>query len=52
MYIFGQSVKHERNVYSVLDLLGDLGGVMEVLMIIFGTIFISIAEYSFVLKAS
>jgi hypothetical protein len=36
----------------VFDLLGDLGGITEVIMIIFGTFLFSISEHSFYLTAS
>jgi hypothetical protein len=36
----------------VFDLLGDLGGVTEVIMIAFGAVFFSVSEHSFYLTAS
>ena len=44
------SVAHSREKYSLLDLLGDLGGVLEVIILVTGMIFFSISEHSFVLK--
>lgn len=44
-------VGHERAIYSLLDLLGDLGGVTEVMMIVFCFIILPISEHSFVVKA-
>ena len=45
-------VAHSRQVYSLLDLLGDLGGVTEVVMILFGFLLFAVSEHSFRLKAS
>ena len=36
----------------MFDLLGDLGGVTEIIMIVFGFILFSISEHSFYLTAS
>ena len=38
---------HERQIYGFIDLLGDLGGVMEVIMIVFGIILYPISFHSF-----
>jgi hypothetical protein len=35
---------HKRKVYGFLDLLGDLGGVTEIVMIVFGFFLFSISE--------
>ena len=45
------AVGHERAIYSLLDLLGDLGGVTEVMMIVFCFLLLPISEHSFVVKA-
>ena len=45
------SVSHSRQKYGLLDLLGDLGGVLEVLLLVSGAFFYSYSEYSFVIKA-
>jgi hypothetical protein len=45
------AVGHERAIYSLLDLLGDLGGVTEVMMIVFCFILLPISEHSFVVKS-
>ena len=44
-------MNHERAIYSLLDLLGDLGGVTEVMMIVFCFVILPISEHSFVVKA-
>jgi len=46
-----EEVKHTRKVYGWIDLLGDLGGVTEVIMIVFGFFLFPISEHSFFLKA-
>lgn len=45
------AVGHERAIYSLLDLLGDLGGVTEVMMIVFCFLLLPISEHSFIVKA-
>ena len=50
--MFPESLKHTREVYGILGLLGDLGGVTEVIMICFGFFLYPIAEHSFTLKAT
>jgi len=44
--------KHSRQVYNVLDLLGDLGGVVEVVMVFFGIFLYPLSKHNFVLKAT
>lgn len=45
------TIQHGRRIYSLLDLLGDLGGVTEVIMICFGFMIYPISEHSFYMKA-
>ena len=45
------SKMHERKVYSFLELIGDLGGVLEILLLIFGIFINPISEFSFYMKA-
>jgi hypothetical protein len=49
--LHNESVKFNRQIYNIFDLLGDLGGVTEVIMIIFGFFLFSISEHSFYLTA-
>lgn len=44
-------MQHQRKIYGWLDLLADLGGVTEVVMICFGVFLFPIAHHSFYLKA-
>lgn len=46
-----ETIRHIRYIYSLLDILGDLGGVTEVIMILFGFFLYPIAEHSFILQA-
>jgi len=43
---------HERKIYNFFDLLGELGGVMEVIAIGFGVFLYKIANHSFIMKAT
>ena len=42
---------HSKEVYTMIDCLGDLGGLIEIIMTLAGAIMGSIAYHSFVLKA-
>jgi len=46
-----ESIRHIRYIYNVLDVLGDLGGVTEVIMLLFGFFLFPISEHSFILQA-
>ena len=51
--ILGQTgIAHKRVRYGIFDLLGDLGGVLEVIMIIFGIFLYPVSEHGFVMKAA
>lgn len=51
MYLDRTIIIQARKVYDLLDLLGDVGGIMEVVLIVFGTILYSVAEHSFHIQA-
>lgn len=40
---------HQRYVYNFIDLLGDLGGILEVIMVASGALFFPIAQHHYVL---
>lgn len=40
-----------RKIYGFFDLIGDLGGVIEVFLVFFGLFIYPISEYSFDMKA-
>lgn len=46
-----ERIKHVRETYRLLDILGDLGGVTEVIMLLFSFFLLPISEHSFILKA-
>lgn len=52
VYLHNEQFKQNRKIYNVFDLLGNLGGVTQVIMIVFGAIFFSVSEHSFYLTAS
>ena len=43
---------HERKIYNFFDLLGELGGVTEVIMIFFGVFLFKVSKHSFIMKAT
>jgi len=49
--IASTKVAHSREVYNTLDLIGDLGGVLEVISLVFAVFLVPFSEHSFVLKA-
>jgi hypothetical protein len=52
VWLHSEQYKLTRQIYNIFDLLGDLGGVTEVIMIVFGFILFSFSEHSFYLTAS
>lgn len=44
-------VLHRRESYIIFDVLGDLGGVLEILIYLFGMILLPISEYAFNMAA-
>lgn len=47
----GEYIEHERAIYTFLDLIGDLGGVHDLIVLFFSVFMSSISEHSFVSKA-
>ena len=45
-------VSENRSVYGWLDVLGDLGGVMEIILLAFGFFLYPFSEHSFILNAA
>lgn len=41
----------ERKIYSLLDLLGDMGGIMDIIIQVLGVFMFPLSEFSFILKA-
>jgi hypothetical protein len=52
LYLQPEGNIHKREVYNSLDLFGDLGGVMEVFSVLFGTFITPISSFAFILKAT
>lgn len=53
MFFMDESgVSHKREVYTSIEALGDIGGIVEILFILVGTIFLPISRHSFYLHAS
>jgi hypothetical protein len=52
IWLHNEQYKLTRQIYNIFDLLGDLGGVTEVIMICFGFFLFSISEHSFYITAS
>jgi hypothetical protein len=50
LWINGLATSYERKVYNLLDLLGDLGGVLEFILILFSIFLSPISEFSYYLK--
>ena len=51
VFIDQESNIHTRKSYNLLDLIGDLGGVLEIVITLFGIFLCPVAEHSFILKA-
>lgn len=49
IFLTSEEITHGREVYGFLDLLGDLGGVTEVIMLVFGFFLFPISEHSYVI---
>jgi len=50
--MFDEALYHEREVYNAIDLIGEMGGVIEIFVIVFGLIIYPVSKQSFILKAS
>jgi hypothetical protein len=52
LFLQSESITHRREVFNFLDLIGELGGVIEVFILIFGVVLYPISKFSFFLKAT
>lgn len=52
IYLNQEGVHYVREVYDMLGVLGDLGGIFEVTMIVFGFFLFPVSQHSFILKAA
>ena len=46
------AIEHERTVYGVLDLFGDVGGILEIFVLLFGIFVFPYSEHSFKLSSA
>jgi hypothetical protein len=44
------SIENSREIFSLLDLLGDLGGVTDVVIYFFGIFLFPISQHSFTMR--
>lgn len=51
LVLSSETIRYTRKVYGMIDLLGDLGGVIEIVMLFFGFFLYPISEHSFNLEA-
>ena len=49
-YLSTTGIQYSRQVYGILDLIGDIGGIYQLIISAFGIVLFSIAEQSFVLN--
>jgi hypothetical protein len=42
---------HSRKEYDVIDLLGDIGGIQNILVILIGWFFLALSEYMMIMDA-
>ena len=47
-----QEIEHTRTVYGVLDLFGDVGGILDIFVLIFGIFIFPYSEHSFKLSSA
>lgn len=52
VYLNEEGVQYIREVYNGLDVLGDLGGILEITMIVFGFFLFPYSEHSYIMQAS
>lgn len=52
IFLSQNGMHHKRRVYNIIDLMGDIGGLLEISMILFGIFLYPISEHSFVIKVA
>ena len=48
LFLTDEALYHEREVYNTMELFGELGGVIEIFVIIFGILVYPFSKQSFV----
>ena len=51
-FLSGKQINNSRQVYGFIGLLGDLGGVLEVIMVVAGGVLFPISKHHFTLQAA
>ena len=51
LFVDSSMVVHTRKTYTLLNMIGELGGITKVIMFVFGFFLYPISEHSFTLKA-
>lgn len=51
-YLDETGISHKREVYNFIEALSDIGGIIEIMLILFGLIFLPISRHSFYLHAA
>jgi hypothetical protein len=51
-YMDETGISHKREVYNLIEALSDIGGIIEVIFVLFGTIFLPLSRHSFYLHAA
>ena len=46
-----EAIQHIRECFNFIDMIGNLGGVVEVFVIVFGVLIYPISQYKFMLKS-
>jgi hypothetical protein len=49
--VYEKQIDHSRKIYGLFDLFGDIGGLMEVILIFASNLVSSFSEHQFFLKA-
>lgn len=51
MNLADTQIEYERQIYSFLDLIGDMGGILDILISVIGIFIFPSTEFSFIIKA-
>ena len=50
LYLTQEVITHERKAYTILDFLGDLGGIQDVIIGVFGIFIFPISNFKFYIE--
>ena len=51
-WLQGDGMVHERKVYNVIRFLADVGGVLEIFVVVFGIFIYPISKFAFIYNAT